>query len=274
MKMGKSSELKVIVDIAKEAGKILLKYHKKKYKIKNKDKYDFLTTADKESNEYIVKRLRKEFPKDFVLAEESKKNKINYSKRVWMVDPLDGTKNFINNGDGFSVMIGLCINGAPELGVVYAPIKKILYYAKKRKGAYGETRGKKFKLKVGNISNLKDTRLVVRDTSGESNPEERPLDKVLDELVVRERIPSVSIGLKFGLIAEDKADVNVMTNLRGSKWDTCAPQVILEEAGGLVTDLSGNPLDYKQKSLRWENFFIGSSNQILHDKIIKAIEKI
>lgn len=273
--MKEKVNLKVIINIAKEAGKILMKYHKKDYKteVKKRDKYDFLTTADKESNNFIIKELKKEFPGDFILAEESENYKIDYSKRVWMVDPLDGTKNFVHHGNGFSVMIGLCINGVLELGVVYAPVKKILYYAEKGKGAYKETKRGRFKLKVGHVSDLKNARLVVRDTHGESKPEERPLDKVIELIKVKERIPAVSIGLKFGLIAEDKADINVMTNSRGSKWDTCAPQIILEEAGGLVTDLNGNPLNYKQVSLRWENFFIGSNDSILHNKMIKEIKK-
>ena len=189
-----------------------------------------------------------------------------------MVDPLDGTKNFINKGDGFAVMIGLCVNGVPEIGVVYAPLKDKLYYSQKDAGAYEEVSGKKIRLKTGKMSNLDDIRLVVRDTYGESKPEQRDFDKIVDGLKVKEKIPEGSVGLKLGLIASNKADANIMTNPRGSKWDTCAPQIILEEAGGVVTDLFEKPLKYKQDSLRWENLFVASSNKILHGKLIKKLK--
>lgn len=264
-----------VIAIAKEAGKILMKYYNMKYDIttKNNDSFDFLTTADKESDEYIRKRLKEEFPKDFILSEETKPEEIDFSGRVWMVDPLDGTKDFIHHGGGFAVMIGLCVDGAPKFGVVYSPVKEILYYAEKGKGAYKESQKGKIRLKVSNMGDLEKSRLVVRATFGEEKPEIRPMDKVVEGLRVKERIPSVSIGMKLGLIASNEADSDVMTNSRGCKWDTCAPQIILEEAGGMITDLDGKPLDYKQSSLKWENFFV-SSNKKLHPSLIEEIKKL
>ena len=124
--------VKKIINIAKEAGKIILKYYSKDLEASIKDKipYNFVTKADIESDKYIRQRLQKEFPGDYMLSEENKNIPPKYSGRVWMIDPLDGTKDFVNKGSGFSVMIGLCDNGKPILGAVYAPDKDLLYYQK------------------------------------------------------------------------------------------------------------------------------------------------
>ncbi len=268
-------ELKTIIEISKEAGKILMKYYKKEYEtnIKNNDQHDFVTTADKESEKYIIENIKKNFPRDYILSEETEENNINYNSRVWMIDPLDGTKNFIHHGKDFVVMIGLCINGEPKIGVVYSPVKDILYYGEKNKGSYKLYKNKISKLKVGKISNLKDSRLITRSTIGEDKPEIRPRDIIIKTLKTKEKIPQGSIGGVISLIAENKGDLYFITNNRAGKWDTCSPQVILEEAGGKITDFNGNSLDYKQKNAKWENYF-AMSNRLLHKELLHNIQNI
>src|SRR3989338_6466244 len=105
-----------IVDIAVGAGRIVMQIREEGFQTQTKkDAFDFVTSADIKSEAYILKRLSKEFPNDSILSEE--KGRIgNKTSRIWMVDPLDGTKDFKNGGTGFSIMIGLCQDGQPVLG--------------------------------------------------------------------------------------------------------------------------------------------------------------
>lgn len=186
-----------------------------------------------------------------------------------MIDPLDGTKDFKNGGEGFSVMIGLYDGMQPILGAVYAPAKKLLYYAKKGDGAYMIEKNKPTKkIHVRNINTLDKSNMVTRFVQGEQRTE----DKLYNLFKVKKRIPESSIGIKLGLIARGGADISINTNFRANKWDTCAPQIILEEAGGRITDFNGNKLNYKQKSNRWLNSFV-ATNKSLHNQVIKEIKK-
>lgn len=258
-----------IIKIAKEAGKITLEERDKGLEISTKhDDFDFVTSADDKSEKYIIKSLNRisGYP---VLAEETQNMTSVNEERIWIVDPLDGTKDFKNGGEGFSVMIGLCDKGEPSLGVVYAPAKDLIYYAEKGKGAYlqrGE--GKPEKIIVSNVENLEKSAMVTRIKHGELRPE----DDFIDSIEVLEKIPESSIGIKLGLISEGKAEVSINTNFRANKWDTCAPQIILEEAGGKITDFNGKRLDYLKESNKWEDsFFATNGNRDLHKEVLKKI---
>lgn len=260
--------LEKIINIAVGAGEILMNFRKEGFRTQTKsDSFDFVTSADLKSEEYILKRLSEEFPNDSILSEE--KGRIgNNASHVWMVDPLDGTKDFKNGGTGFSIMIGLCQYGKPVLGVVYAPVKDLLYFAQQGRGAYLRINGKDQKLHVSKIKYLKDAKMVTRVGGGEKRED----DKLTDFFEVKEKNPESSVGIKLGLIAECKADLHISSNARASKWDTCAPQIILEEAGGKVTDLYGNPLNYNQPDSLWKISFV-ASNRILHKSVIKRIKE-
>jgi len=245
-----------------------MKYHCQELEIKTKShKYDFVTQADIEADKYIRKELNKLFPKDKILSEEFDWKPKDYSGNVWIVDPLNGSKDFVHQGGGFSVMIGLCVEGVPFIGVVYAPARNLLYYAQKDNGAYVVQNNKKKKLAVSKINQIKNSTVITRIIHGEP----RNLDKVVYSLNFKKEIKESSVGIKLGLITESKADLHINTNFRCSKWDTCAPQVILEEAGGCLTDLEGNSLNYKQKSIKWGKSFVASNN-LLHCEVIKRIQ--
>ncbi|MBS3170614.1 3'(2'),5'-bisphosphate nucleotidase CysQ [Candidatus Woesearchaeota archaeon] len=260
--------LEKIIDITVCAGKIVMKMREDGLQTETKsDSFDFVTSADIESEKYIMKRLSEEFPKDSILSEEKGMIKKGLS-RVWMVDPLDGTKDFKNGRDGFSIMIGLCENGKPILGVVYAPAKNLLYFSQKGQGSYVRIDGKDHKLKVSKTKYLKDAAMVTRIPHGEKREE----DKIEEIFIVKKKIPESSVGIKLGLIASHEADFHINTNFRANKWDTCAPQIILEEAGGKVTDLYGNSLSYTQSDNKWLKSFV-ASNKVLHEDIIKKIKE-
>lgn len=257
-----------LIKIAEGAGQILMKYFKHDFEIQTKgDKFDLVTTADIESDQYIRTELKKLFPDDLILSEESLEIPADFYGDVWMVDPLDGTKGFVNKNPSFAVMIGLCRAGIPILGIVYIPAKDKLYYAEKGKGAFLREGNDIKKILVSEISMMDKATLISYNRYGEK----RVSDQMIDNMPVLKRIPESSAGVKLCLVAEGKAEVHVHTNSRGSKWDTCAPQIILEEAGGKITNHKGEHLNYLQKEISWKNGFVGTNN-LLHKNVIEYLE--
>jgi len=268
-------ELDIIIQIAQKTGEIILKYYCKNMVLKTKfdDPENFLTIADEEADDFIRKRLSQEFPNDLIISEENDFVPKNYSGRVWMVDPQDGTGYFVHGQDGFSVMIGLCVNGVPTLGVVYAPARKDLFYAEKGKGAFFQnlinSSVSAHKIKVSSISQLNQARFVIRKSMGK----ERDADRIVQKILVKEKIKEGSSGLKISKIAKGEAEFHLSTIQRTAKWDTCAAQVILEEAGGKLTFVDGTSLDYKQNSVTWHKLYL-ASNGYIHQKVMERITKI
>jgi 3'(2'), 5'-bisphosphate nucleotidase len=262
--------LQTVIAIAIEASDIIMKYYGTGVAVSQKTgPHDLVTQADREADTFIRMRLQAAFPDTSILSEESDEQVASYTAKVWMVDPLDGTKDFVNNGRGFSVMIGLCEGGVPTLGVVYNPTTRILYYAKKGEGTHRRFDGRTERLCTSVVTHIHDARMITRIARGES----RALDGTLDKLDVKERIEESSVGLKLGMIAAGEAEFTIATSTNTSKWDTCAAQIILEEAGGIITDLKGRLLDYTQESLRWHDLFVASSNSELHKNILRILQE-
>lgn len=267
--MNYEKELPHIISIAREAGCIIMKCRTDGFDVNTKSSaYDFVTTADIAAEEYIIGELRRLFPDDDILSEESGLHG-TLDGRVWMIDPIDGTKDFAHGGDMFSVMIGLCVDGVPVLGVVYSPTDDLLYYATKDQGAYQAQHGEEAKLQVSSIDSVSESRLVTRVRLDEHDI--RPSDEKIKNIPAAEFIPMSSGGLKIGLIAANQADVCVAFLPSISKWDTCAPQIILEEAGGIYTDGEGKLLDYRKEESHWESTLV-ASNGILQGKIIHHLK--
>ena len=141
--MNLNLELQVAVDLARAAGAVLLEHYYGPFLVEQKvnalDELEEVTAADREANELIVSRLQEEFPDDGILAEESTDSEHRLEKdRVWLIDPMDGTKNFIARDGDFAVQIGLAVGGESILGVVYQPTRKALYRAVRGGGAWIE----------------------------------------------------------------------------------------------------------------------------------------
>ena len=246
--------LKNVIEIAINAGKILMKFRKEGFQTTTKtDSFDFLTTADIKSEEFILSKLKEEFSEDFILSEEKGEISGKNVKRVWMIDPLDGTKDFKNGGTGFSVMIGLCEDGKPILGVIYDPIVDRLVYAEKGKGA--TLNGKP--IKVSTHSSYSEKTIV--DGSfyilGFDN-----LIKTRDIKIVTTRVLSCVYGGMLVALGEFIAEIYRYIN----PWDAAAVKIVVEEAGGKVTDLLGLEQRYDQEI----NGFIASNGRV-HDELVR-----
>src|SRR6266550_7114199 len=140
-------EIEVASELARQAGAVLLEHYYSPFLVEQKvnalDELEEVTAADREANELIVTRLQDEFPGDGILAEESTDSEHRLEKdRVWLIDPMDGTKNFIARDGDFAVQIGLSLGGESILGVVYQPTRKVLYRAIRGGGAWIEDEDK------------------------------------------------------------------------------------------------------------------------------------
>src|SRR6056297_548144 len=260
-------ELEKIKSIAREAGEKVLEVYKGDLDKKRKKDNSFVTKADLVSERIILKGLKGfGYP---VLSEEKKDDlKRLDSDFLFIVDPLDGTRDFVEETGDFSIMIGLAQKGEPVMGVVYKPVGDKLYYAQKGKGAFLEERGKVKKLNVSFEKDLKRSTLVM-SRFHLSNTEE----KLLDKGIVKESLRSGSIGVKVGLIAEGKAEGYFNKSSRTCEWDTCAPEVILKEANGKITDLDGESLNYNSEKVNNESGVLATNGNI-HLSLIKEIKRI
>lgn len=226
--------------IAREAGNILMRIYKTDFDVAYKGKSDPVTDADTKANTYLVRELRQLFPDDGIVAEETEDQSDSLKKgRVWYVDPLDGTKEFIAKNGEFAVMLGLSINGVATLGVVYQPEHDKLYLGAVGHGARLEHAGLVQELHVSDVSEPSKLKLVVSRSHRDANT-----SAFVDRLGIEHELRSGSVGLKVGMIAEQRADVYVHISDKSSKWDACGPEAILKAAGGRFTELSGLPYKY------------------------------
>jgi 3'(2'), 5'-bisphosphate nucleotidase len=259
-----------VIEVVNLASEVLLKYFHQILNVEyKKDEFDPVTIADQESDSLLRIKLQELFPHDQILTEESTDIPTLYDGRVWMVDPLDGTKDFIRGCDGFSINIGLLENGKAIFGCVAVPARGQLFYAEKGIGSFEKTKEGFQRLKVTDVTSVSEARLVTRNPNGEI----RPIEEKINLMTFKERIQDGGIGTKLSLIASGKAEAHINTNFRASKWDTLGPQLILEEAGGMLTDFDGNQLDYQKTSVLWERSFVASNNEMIHSEILKWLDE-
>jgi 3'(2'), 5'-bisphosphate nucleotidase len=267
-------ELRTALGLAREAGATILDHYSKPIKVERKiDSDDYLepvTETDRAANDLIVAGIRSAFPDDGILAEESVDTEIRLSKRrVWMVDPLDGTNGFIARDGDFAVQIGLSVDGASVMGVVYQPLPDILFWGAKGGGAWVTRRNSDaLRLRVSQKSELTDMRLA----ASRSHRSPR-MDRVVKALGVRDEVNRGSVGVKVGLIVDRQCDVYVHLSPRTKQWDTCAPEAILNEAGGRITDLFGYPLNYNASEVQNRNGIV-ATNEVVHDQIISRLKPL
>ncbi|HEX5873153.1 MAG TPA: 3'(2'),5'-bisphosphate nucleotidase CysQ, partial [Pyrinomonadaceae bacterium] len=202
-----------------------------------------------------------------ILAEESVDTSRRLGKsRVWMVDPLDGTNGFIDGNGDFAVQIGLAEEGQCVLGVVYLPLTGVLYRAISGAGTWIERpQFEPEKARTSDVTSLPMMRLA----ASRSHRSPR-MNRVVEQFGFREEVQRGSVGIKVGLIIEKQCDVYIHLSPRTKQWDTCAPEVILTEAGGRMSDLFGDPLNYNVPDVQNRNGLV-ASNGTSHEQIIETL---
>jgi 3'(2'), 5'-bisphosphate nucleotidase len=189
--------------------------------------------------------------------------------RVWMVDPIDGTSDFICGDSGYAVMIGLCVGGRPVMGVVAQPVTSKTYGGVVGRGAWLEEPGKARRpLHTSSLASAPGIRLVASKTH--RTPK---VDAIRQALGVTDEMNIGSVGLKIGLVAENLRDLYIYTGGRTKVWDTCGPEAILVAAGGSLTDMDGQPLDYTSVELYNKRGLV-ASNGALHPFVLRTLREI
>ena len=245
-------DIQNIVTIAKEAGNAIMQIYKQDFEVEYKQDSSPLTLADKEANNIIEDGLNKlsvNFP---ILSEEG--DDIPYEDRkhweyFWLIDPLDGTKEFVKKNDEFTVNIALIHKDTPVLGVVYAPALDVCYWAKKGKGAFKD--GKSLPLKV---ESQRDIYKIVVSRSHMSDETQAFIDAI--DTSKKKELILIGSSLKICLVAEGEADIYPRL-APTMEWDTSAAHAIISESSGKLTDqISRKSLKYNSKKELLNNNFI------------------
>jgi 3'(2'), 5'-bisphosphate nucleotidase len=239
-----------IVAIARDAGKVILPYYRVDTAVDGKADGSPVTAADRAAEVVIIDALKKLTPDIPVVAEESvEAGRIPdvSGGRFWLVDPLDGTKEFINRRDDFTVNIGLVEDGTPVLGVVLTPVDGMAWAGAIGAGAWEEDG-------AGNRRTITVRRpdasgLTVVASKSHRNPE---LEDYIATLTVKESVSRGS-ALKFCLVARGEADIYPRTGPT-MEWDTAAGHAVLLAAGGSLTTFDGQPFLYSKPDFRNGHF--------------------
>lgn len=253
-----------VKEISKDAGAAILEVYNRdgKIEVTNKNDNSPLTEADLAAHHIINSALKLLTPEIPVLSEESAnigwQERQSWSK-YWLVDPLDGTKEFVKRNGEFTVNIALIDNHVPVLGVVYVPVKNILYSGVLGHGAWKEEDGFETSISVVTTSDYDEVKIVA--SRSHRGPELDAWIQKVEDAFRNVELLSMGSSLKICLVAEGKADIYPRLALT-SEWDTAAAQAVLEAAGGTLKDIGFKTYRYNQKENILNPFFfaIGDIN--------------
>ena len=267
------------------ASDILLNYSQKikdkQYKnnfIQLKQNNEPVTLADLEVNSLFVNHIQEKYSDVNwrILSEESIKTEFNNHKKtnwLWILDPLDGTKDFVQGTGHFAVHLALNHMNKPLIGIVLIPTKEELWISNGKNVWCENKKGFKKLPDLSNSKQLSDMNLVTS-----LNHSNKLLQKIIKRIDFKESICMGSIGCKIASILRGEADIYISLSLPGHSapkdWDFAAPEVILMQAGGAITNLDNENLSYGKPDLRQEGLIIASNNKNNHEKICLEIKEI
>jgi 3'(2'), 5'-bisphosphate nucleotidase len=262
----KFPELEVALQAVTEAGKTILEIYGEKYETSIKSDDSPITEADLKSNEVIKKILSKTDHQ--ILSEEDKDDQSRiFQDKIWIVDPLDGTSDFIDKTGEFTVMIALVKNKKPILGVIGWPTEKTIFAAQEGKGAFRFSENKWRKISVTNISELPKCRAVG------SRHHLSDKEKMFIEKLGIKDFTSVGSSLKVGKISSGEAEAYITTTNKMKEWDSAASYCIISEAGGKMTDMLGNDITYNNKIVNHQNGIL-VTNGLIHNNILEEFRRL
>ena len=242
-----------LIDTFLKAGELSLSLRKKGLKKEIKSDNTPVSNGDLEVNKFITKKISEVTPDIPIISEETSDNKDNTQlKNFWLVDPIDGTYDYINNLEEFTINAGLIINNKPVAGLINAPSKKRMFYS------YGE--GNAFELSDGKITKLDEKDSITRPIKfiSYSNKIKPEIQKIYKDIGVVENVKMKS-SLKFCVVAAGEYD-GYVAEPRAYEWDIAAGHAILMHSGGTVTDFNGNEILYGKKDLKNPSLILKSKN--------------
>ncbi|ELO1774662.1 3'(2'),5'-bisphosphate nucleotidase CysQ, partial [Vibrio fluvialis] len=260
-----------VISIARSAGQLILDiYENKSYESYTKSDETPVTSADLAAHKLVVERLSELTPDIPVLSEEAANISLTTREtwqRYWLVDPLDGTQEFIARSGDFATIIALVENNRPVMGVVYGPVSGVTYYAYSGKGAW----------KIPDMSESLRIETHKHELPGQSIAiaisRRQDINRITNRLSSQwnyELVPLGSAALKACLVAEGAVDCYLRLGPTG-EWDTAATQCIVEEAGGRILSTQLEPLSYNERdTLENPNFIVLGDADLPWDKILKV----
>lgn len=254
--------LKFLQTEVRHAGKILLDFYDKPSGIKEKHDGTPVSDADKASSDYLHSRIAQAFPNAGIFDEERSQSTSGLQKEYcFVIDPLDGTKDYLRKGDAFSVFVGVLHNNVPVIGVTYRPRLNELAYAIRGRGAHLTDNNGTRKLSV---RPLQDLAVLVTNSRYEQ------LEGIIAK-VQPDKITKLSSSTKIIEVAKGNADAFLCAKeTTMHMWDLCAPGLILEEAGGIITDLDGKPFTCTPKDIQNDTGIIAASPEA-HKLILQRL---
>jgi 3'(2'), 5'-bisphosphate nucleotidase len=252
------NDLDLAIKAVKMAGAKLMGLYNSEYNKSVKEDNTTVTDADFVSEKVILDILGDRYP---ILSEETVNDSSRLSSsKVWVVDPLDGTNDFIQKTGDFVIMIGLLVDKEPYMGVVYRPTANEMYVAEKGNGAFKISDGVKERINVSSGRNVVVSKNPLKEI-------ETALLEIFSDVKKRG-----SVGLKFTLISEGYADAFFNGSNRPKQWDTCAAQIIVEEAGGKVSDMFGEKLVYGEQINHLRGVLV--TNGKIHEEVLRNYKKL
>ncbi len=262
----KIPELDIAIKAAKEAGDKILEIYQRDFRISKKNDDSPITEADLESNKIIKEILSQ--TKHTILSEEDNDDQNRLLKDIiWIIDPRDGTSDFIDKTGEFTVMIALIKNKKPILGVIGWPTEKIFFVAQKGCGAFRYSNGEWKKISVTTLSELSKCRVIG------SRHHLSDKEKLFIKKLGIQDFTSIGSSLKVGKISSGEAEIYITTTNKMKEWDSAASYCIISEAGGKMTDMLGNDITYNNKQVFHQNGIL-VTNGLIHNKIIKEFRKL
>ena len=266
-----NAELEVLLRIASAAARVVMEVYARPFDVDYKAPQDPVTEADRLANALICEQLEREFPGVPIVAEESDPStfgNFREAERAFFVDPVDGTREFVDRNGEFAVMIGLIENGRAVASVIDAPARGEVFAGWVGQGAFRIADGKRSPISVSKVTDVAQSRLV-----GSRSHRSAALERALAQLNPREVLVMGSAGLKATLVASAAVEAYVAPGYAGKRWDACAADALVAAAGGKLTDTLGNPIDYRAASLSNDRGLI-ASNGYVHDALISAFASL
>ena len=242
--MDKKEIVESLIDTFLYAGKVCLELRDKGLIKKIKSDNTPVSNGDLEVNKIVTEKIKEITPHLPIVSEETADNKsINDLKDFWLVDPIDGTYDYINNLEEFTINAGLIINKKPAAGLIYAPSKKRMFYSYGENNAYEIVNDKKIQLDCS--KNFKKDEIKFVSYSNKIKPE---IEQIHKKLNVKKFVKMKS-SLKFCVIAAGEYD-GYVAEPRACEWDIAAGHAIFKHAGGIITDFEGNEISYGKKKFQ------------------------
>jgi len=236
-----------LIDPFLKAGDLSISLREKGLKKELKSDNTPVSNGDLEVNQFITKKISEITPDIPIISEETSENKDNTQiKNFWLVDPIDGTHDYINNLEEFTINAGLIINNKPAAGLIYAPAKKRMFYSFEEGNAFELTNGQTINLSNKVIENKRPIKFI--SYSNKIKPE---IQKIYQDIGVIENVRMKS-SLKFCVVATGEYD-GYVAEPRAYEWDIAAGHAILVHSGGTVTDFNGDEILYGKKVINAKN---------------------